>query len=68
MRCTGRPGTSFTSTAACQLAGNGSTHLRAELYATVMVHPTPGKLCAGDLYIATSGRDSYIRYELSGGP
>src|SRR4051794_32292882 len=46
----------------------GRTFALRPIYATVMVHPTPGKLCAGDLYIATSGRHKYIGYELSGGP
>lgn len=46
----------------------GRTFALSPIHATVMVHPTPGKLCAGDLYIPTSGRDNYIRYELSGGP
>jgi hypothetical protein len=44
----------------------GRTFALHPIYATVLDNPSPGNLCAGDLFIEASGKGNYIRYEMSG--
>ncbi len=46
----------------------GRTFAMHPIYATVLVQPVPGQLCAGTLYVPTHRSGSYVSYELSGGP
>lgn len=56
------------STAGVRWQRIGRTFGLRPIYATMLVHPVRGGVCAGTLFVPLAGHGHYVEYELSGGP